>query len=384
MQRHYGMDWLRIGAFGILIFYHIGMVFVPWNYHIKTLHPMDWVAIPMQAANAWRLDLLFLVSGYASRAILQRRPQPGRFAWERTLRLVIPLLVGIIVIVPPQPWVELGARYGYHPSYLHFWWHDYFQFRAIGKVVLPTWNHLWFVGYLWTYTLGLALLAAIIPAGAATRLARIADRAFGGILILLVPIGLLWIQAWWTFPGAPETHAFIDDWPIHRVYIGMFLFGVYLRGSSVAWDGIRRWWKLALALAIIAYAYVVAVELIYPGALVPPRWMWGLFVAARGVQSWGAIIALIGIADRWWNHDHRWRTTLNEAIFPFYIIHQTIIVVVGGALRDLGIGALAEFVILLAATVAGCWLFYLIGREINWARPLIGLKLRPARPAAAA
>src|SRR3546814_1676712 len=62
-NRHYGMDWLRIGAFALLIFYHIGMYFVPWGWHVKTPHPMDWVQIPMMATNRWRLPLLFLVSG---------------------------------------------------------------------------------------------------------------------------------------------------------------------------------------------------------------------------------------------------------------------------------------------------------------------------------
>ena len=70
MARHYGMDWLRIGAFALLILYHIGMVFVPWGFHVKTAQPIDWVAIPMLATNPWRLTLLFVVSGYASRALL--------------------------------------------------------------------------------------------------------------------------------------------------------------------------------------------------------------------------------------------------------------------------------------------------------------------------
>ncbi|MGC8001012.1 hypothetical protein ACP3XN_26790, partial [Salmonella enterica] len=72
MERHYGLDWLRIGAFGLLILYHIGMVFVPWGFHAKTAQPLPWVVVPMLAINSWRLLLLFVVSGYASRALLVR------------------------------------------------------------------------------------------------------------------------------------------------------------------------------------------------------------------------------------------------------------------------------------------------------------------------
>jgi membrane protein DedA with SNARE-associated domain len=67
---------------------------------------------------------------------------------------------------------------------------------------------------------------------------------------------------------------------------------------------------------------------------------------------------------------------LAEAVFPFYIIHQTIIVVVGWYLLGAGVAALPSFLILLAATVTGCWLFYAIGRSIGWLRPLIGLQRR--------
>src|SRR3546814_12996444 len=93
---------------------------------------------------------------------------------------------------------------------------------------------------------------------------------------------------------------------------------------------------------------------------------------ARHGEAWPAIAALIGIAETFWNRDSAWRPMLTEAVFPFYIIHQTVIVVVGYAIVGRGIAPGAEFAILLAATVAGCWGFYLIGREIGWLRPLIG------------
>lgn len=383
MGRHYGMDWLRIGAFGLLILYHIGMVFVPWNYHVKTAQTLDWVQVPMQAVNAWRLFLLFVVSGYASRAIFAGHRAPGDFAWARTLRLMIPTIAAILVVVPPQPWVELVTKHGYAHSFLHFWVHDYFRFGALHALILPNWQHLWFVVYLWVYTLVLALALAILPARAKALAARLADFGLGGVLILLVPAALL-IGHWaWTFPGARETHGLIDDGPIHRIYAAMFLFGFHLRESPALWRAIRRWWPVAAALALAAYAVVASIEIAYLGPPRMSRTLWFVFGVARAVQSWCAIIALIGMADRWLNHDHPIRKMLNEAIFPFYIIHQTIIVVVQGELLRYGLHPAAEFAILLAATAVGCWGFYALGRRIFWVRPLIGLKMAsaPARPA---
>ena len=118
-----------------------------------------------------------------------------------------------------------------------------------------------------------------------------------------------------------------------------------------------------------------------------PRPFGTIFSLARGVQGWMTIAALIGVAETYWNRDHRWRPMLTEAVFPFYIIHQTIIVVVAYWLMPLGLSGGAEFAILVAATVAGCWAFYLAGREVMWLRPLIGLRLHrasaavPPRPA---
>src|SRR3546814_2932524 len=119
-QRHLGMDWLRIGAFALLIFYHIGMYFVPWDWHVKIARPIDWVAIPMLATNGWRLALLFLVSGYASAALSAKLGGAGAFARSRSARLLIPLAFGIVVVIPPQPWLELMGARGVTTPFTHF------------------------------------------------------------------------------------------------------------------------------------------------------------------------------------------------------------------------------------------------------------------------
>lgn len=377
MGRHYGMDWLRIGAFALLILYHVGMVFVSWPYHVKTANPSDAVAVPMQAINAWRLALLFVVSGYASRAIFTSDGTAALFAWGRTLRLIVPMIAAILVVVPPQPWIELATQHGYDRGYLYFWTHDYFRFGSLAGIILPTWQHLWFIAYLWAYTMIVAMLAAILPAWVKTGAAALGDRALAGPGMLAVPIALLLAHAWITWPGARETHGFFDDMPIHRVYFAMLLFGFYLRGSEKAWMAIRAYWPVAAVLAIASYAFVATIEIVYMGPVRVTPTIWAWFNAARAVQTWGAIVALIGIADRYWNHDHPWRAMLNEAVFPFYIIHQTVIVVVAGEMLRFGLHPAAEFAILVLATVAGCWAFYLGGRNIPMLRPLIGLRLRP-------
>ena len=69
-ERYYDLDWLRVLAFGSLTFYHIGMFYVTWDWHIKSVHsnsaPESWMIL----INPWRLSLLFLISGMALRFMI--------------------------------------------------------------------------------------------------------------------------------------------------------------------------------------------------------------------------------------------------------------------------------------------------------------------------
>lgn len=381
MERHYGMDWLRIGAFALLIFYHIGMFFVPWGWHVKTAHPIGWVTIPMLASNAWRLPLLFVVSGYTSAALLAREGRLGSFLASRSARLLIPLAFSVIVVIPPQPWVELQFKHGYTASFWQFWAHDYFRFGALDGIILPTWQHLWFVVYLWVYTLALVLLLMVIPASARAAIGRLADRLFAGPGFLIAPMALLALHLWLSWPGQEETHALVDDWMAHRLYFAMFLFGFFLRGATRAWRAIRLWWPVAAVMAAAGFVVVALIDWGWVSGSFPRDSHVVAFEAARIAQGWGTIVALLGIAECFWNRDHALRPMLTEAVFPFYIIHQSVIVLTGWWLLRLHLPAIAEFAILVPVTVAGCWAFYLAGREIGWLRPLIGLRRRRlARP----
>ncbi len=85
-DRAFALDWLRIGAFGLLILFHLGMFYVPWRWHVKSAHIQDWLANVMLAVSPWRLALLFLISGVASRYMLEK-VVARRFLAARTARL---------------------------------------------------------------------------------------------------------------------------------------------------------------------------------------------------------------------------------------------------------------------------------------------------------
>lgn len=371
-QRHYGMDWLRVGAFVMLIFYHVGFSFTPWGFQTPTRGVVQWAEIPLLGLSAWRLALLFAISGYASAALFSRQADTGAFLKSRLLRLGVPLLFGLTVIVPPQPYMGL-LNTGYTHGYGYFLLHDAFSFRRVIHEDLPAIMHLWFVIYLLAYTVALCLALMVLPTRWRLGLRSAAEKVLGGAWLL--PAGCLAtyaVRSWgmeWT-----DTHSVVNDVVAHLHYGGMFLFGFLLRGSEPVRQAIARQWKPALLVGLAGYALVGLEAWLFPGNVRTPRvWIEPLDFA-KSVQCWGTVIALFGIADRFWNHDARWRATLAEAVFPVFIAHQTVMVLVSYWLRDKGLTALPEFLVLCGTVAGGSWLFYLLGREIGPLRPLIGLK----------
>lgn len=368
-ERQYGLDWLRIGAFGLLILYHIGMFFVPWGWHVKTAQPIAWLEWPMMAINPWRLSLLFLISGIVSRALMAKLAAPRAFAASRSSRLLIPLAAGMIFFVAPQPWFELRDKGVYDFGFIHFWLHDYFEFGGSRGTPLPTWNHLWFVAYLWAYSMLLAVLAAL-PTGVRAKLQSAFERLFRGWRLFVLPIAWLIFVRAILFPIFGETHALVDDPAAHAVYAFAFFFGVGLARADGLWATIERHWKLALGAAALGCAllFLAQAEMLVPTVR----------AGARGLLAWSAILGLLGLARLHLSYDSPVRRYLTEAIFPYYIAHQTIIVAVGFWLKHAGVGAAGEFMAILIATIAGCALTYEIARRVNWLRPFFGLKRRPS------
>jgi peptidoglycan/LPS O-acetylase OafA/YrhL len=376
--RHYGLDWLRIAAFAILILYHIGMVFAPWDWVIKTNHSYPELIAPMSAVTPWRLALLFAVSGYASWHLLSKMRDAAAFAGSRSKRLLIPLAFGMAVLVPVEMWIRV-AEVGYPHGYWRFWLHDYWRLGEFYGRTFPSWEHLWFVAYLWTYTMILAAVLAYRTDRGAAWVAGAIDWLTHGWRVLWVPVLLLAVAKVGLLFVVEEEHGLLRDWGGHAQFVPMFVAGFLLAGAPQLWPALRRVWKVALALSVVTGAVVVAVETLYPGEAIPPHWVMAGERAAQVAMGWTMTVALFTLADRYWNRDHRWRRTLAEAVFPFYLIHQPAIVAITWLSLPLKLNAWVEFGMLLAGTGAVCAVFYLIGREIGWLRPLIGLGPRVRR-----
>lgn len=370
-SRHYGLDWLRIGAFGLLIVYHVAMVFSTWDWVIKSPTTYPGLIIPLALLTPWRLPLLFAVSGYASRKLFDKTGRPGAFVASRNRRLLIPWGFAMVALIPVETWVRAKIA-GYPGGLLHYWLRDYWSLIPAYGPPFPSWEHLWFVAYLWAYTMSLAGLLAM-RGWSADRMTRAADWMGKGARLVWMPIGLLAIAKVLVMFVIPEKQGLLTDWNAHLEYFPIFLFGFALGGRSALWPAIAQSQRIAIVVAVASALIVTWVELTYAGHRMPPHSLMVLDRVARIAMAWTMILILFDLADRHLNRDHRYRATLAEAVFPLYIAHHPAIILLAWLTLSQELNPLVEFMLLLVGTFCFATAFYLVGREIAWLRPLVGL-----------
>lgn len=376
--RRADLDWIRVGAFVLLIFYHIGMFYVPWSWHVKSPRQSEVLEWAMFLTNPWRLTLLFLVAGAATRFMTDRFAA-GPFAWQRSLRLLPPLLLAMFVTVPPQTYYQLLSQGLFDGGYLAFWQQYLSGYRGWctdGHCIrVPTWNHMWFVAYLWVYML---LLAAMLPLvrRAIPAIERGLARMLTGAGLLLWPAALFAIFRFVLMPMFPINHALAGDWYNHALSFSAFLIGFLIaRSEHVRLQTIRmRWWALACwVVTYVAFSTYVWEYRLDDGPVPPDALRWAMRVA-YAAQQWSAIATILGFGARHLTRSSPLLAYLSEGVFPFYLAHQTIIVVAAVHLARLQLPIALEVVLLILVTFGGCLATYELGRRSGFLRPLLGLK----------
>jgi len=378
-QRKYYLDWLRVIAFYILIIYHVGMIFVPWDFHIKNDITMEWFETWMAFFNQWRLPLLFLISGMVIFYSLGKRNGKG-IILERSKRLLIPLIFGMLVIVPPQIYFERILNGVQYSSYWEFW-KTVFDFIPYPEGGSLSWHHLWYILYIFIYSvIALPIFLYLKNEGSAKlkiKVNSIFKEHPNSIYLIIIPLLLLYyILA----PIFPTTHGLFDDWYTHSISFSIFLIGFSISAFSGIWEAIVIKRKQSLLLALI------------PG-LILILFVWGptfeivnedsdFFFIIYSILKWTFIsswlFAILGYSKYLLNKPSKVLTYANDSVYPLYILHQTVLIAMGYSIIQMDWNVYAKFIILIFLTFAGSFLIYeLFIKRFNLMRLLFGMKSKP-------
>jgi glucan biosynthesis protein C len=371
MNRRHDIDALRALAFALVILYHLAMYYVAdWDWHLKSPHAAEWLQWPMRALNLWRMDLVFLISGLAL-GFLARGQAGRRLFAQRSARLLVPLAFAMAVIVPYQPYAQaLAGGYvsaGFGDFLVRYYTGGPWPKEAFdGADPGVTWNHLWYLAYLWVYT---ALLLALRPLLDSERGLHLRQRllALRGPRLVLWPAMPLVLYSLLLWPHFPVTHDLLGDGWLHAV---SFVDAGWWREVTRL-----RWKLLAAALLLMTVYFIARAGLTAQSPLIA---RWPVRITAD-LYLWCAILAILGWSHHLLNRPWPWLAWANEQVYPWYVLHQTVIIVGISWLAPLRLGPVVEPLLLLALTVAGCWGVTALVRRSRWLRPLFGLKPR-ARP----
>lgn len=368
------LDALRVFAFALLIPYHVGMVYVSWDWHVKSPAASSSLEPFMLMSSPWRLGLLFLVAGAACHGLYQRSGGFGRFFKERSSRLLLPLFFGMAVIVVPQAYYEVQTKAPQllpgDGGYLDFW-AAYLKggeyCRGKDCMDVPTWNHLWFLPYLWLYAL-LAPLLARLQQRQALQL-----PAWAWLLVPALPLIVFRLAL---MPFFPSTHDLVGDFYNHAQYAYLFALGWLSRAPLAEgfWAAALQLRGHALALGLFAWLALIAYFGAYDGDRPPPEALRQCMRVLWALMGWWSIAAACGWAQRFFRTEQAWLRWASGAVFCLYILHQSVIVVLSQWLAPLTLPWGLEALLLIALTAAICLLAYALLRHVPGLRHLLGIQ----------
>ncbi|MGZ5190892.1 MAG: acyltransferase family protein, partial [Flavisolibacter sp.] len=243
-NRYAYIDWLRIIAIMGVLFFHSAMPYVAeWEWHIKNKETSNLLLEFNFFLSRFRMPLLFFISGVVTHVMLQKRSS-GQFIVLRFRRLFIPLLFGVLLIVPLQVYMERVSQ-GFKGNFFEFY-PSIFSTGAYPEGNF-SWHHLWFIAYLFVYDILLApLFKWIITKRPAEKFFQ---KISQGKMIYLVMIpSVIAFSA--TVMIFPETHDLINDWCWNFYWLFFLLAGFLCMHLPAMMESLERNRQVSLTLGI--------------------------------------------------------------------------------------------------------------------------------------
>jgi hypothetical protein len=371
-ERRYDLDWLRILVFGLLIFYHIGMLYVAgWGFHFKSIYQSELLANFMLIVEPWRMASLWIISGIAIRFILVK-VSLIRYAFIRSLRLLLPLLVGVLVIVPPQLYVEMTANGALDMSYWQFYLAMFTDngtlFENYQAGIWPHWdvNHLWYLRSLWEYSLALIVLLPLLNSGYVTTACNWLFKQHISVIVLVLSLPIFIIQITW-------------DQDTNRYPLGFtfLLYGYLIGWHANFWRQLKTHVKtLLLTFTLFLIVFICFYNTVWLSLDdATPPWLIIMGMAIYSVVRVVGVLMVLALAYKYLNKKSPLLNYFNDAVYPFYILHQTIIIVLAYNFAPMALGPIIEPILVILLTISLCFICFEIIRRVDILKPLFGVKI---------
>lgn len=325
----------------LLIPYHTGAIFANYDFHIKNNVTSTGLTIIDVFIDNWHMPLFFLLAGASTWLALKKRTTVV-FVKERFLRLIVPLVFGIIVIVPPQTFCERIQKSAFSGNYFYFYSH---LFDGYPKGNL-TWNHLWFLFYL--FFISLIVLPLILNwksgRGASFIESFCTWLAKGHrILLLFIPLAIIQMTLKVAYPGPQNI---VSDWARILFMIVIFLYGVLFYIFPWFRESLERNFGVAFATGVAISTFIIIMHLfnyrLVFGYNVPNLLQLG--INSLATLCW--LIVLLGFSQRTLNFSNRFLEYASEAVLPIYILHQTIIIIFGYYIVNTDFSLIVKYILI--------------------------------------
>ncbi|MFC2019233.1 acyltransferase family protein [Chloroflexota bacterium] len=370
--RLYCLDWLRVLAMvGIFLFHNARLFDVFTDWHVKNATTGIGPTIIVAFLDGWIMPLFFVLAGAGSYFALRFR-NCRQFAVERTMRLLIPLIFGMLIIVVPQAYFEALSHGEQLGGY------NFFQIYGLYIQTLPelNWFHLWFLAYLFVFSL--IALPVFLPFGKGSRsiIARVAaifNKPWTLLPLLVISIAVIDILI---MPTGFWGHRSSGGWNIVS-YIFFFVLGYLLFSDTRLLEIVKRLrWYLLGAGIILSGLSLVFVDQFTEAANYFGTASYNLAHLVRSMNSWAWMLAFIGIATRFFNFNNRFLGYAGEAVLPFYVLHQTVIISISFYVVQWDMGVTPKYFIISATSFIGIMVIYeLLVKRIKPLRFLFGMRL---------
>lgn len=376
--RRYDLDWLRIIAFGVLIFFHSAVLFLPKGIpNILNDESSPILGVLVAFFHQFRLGLLFLVSGMGVRFAMAKR-QNRDYLLDRCRRLLIPLFFGITVVVPPMIYFEKVYNQEFEGSF----WQFYPGFFSQG--VYPagnlSWHHYWFVAYLFLFCLLTIGLFRSWLSHNRQGLLNISSYLAQGYRLYL-PVLPLFLNELILRPIFPGFRDLIGDWASFVHWLIIFVLGFVMASRLELVEKCKALRFLSLALAVTASIALFVLFFDFQASRFSFERDYTLINAARfisysairTVSVWAWLLVSVGFAARYLNRHSNWVVYLNRSVYPVFCMHLTVIVTIAFWVlpTDYSI-AVKYWAIALGSFLVVFALYHFVVQKMGWAGILLG------------